>query len=276
MPDGVRRFGPVLPYFEFPTIQLGPIPLHVFGLMVAAGVLVGTKLAVRAVERTTNAETAHALNDAAFWALVGGIVGAHLLHVLGYHPEMLRQDGWLVLLKVWDGLSSMGGLVGGIAGIAYSLRRQGRAFGPYLNGLALGTAPGWAVARIGCIAVHDHPGVLTDFPLAFAYPGGARHDLGFYDFLVLAALSALLYILARKPRPEGFLAGVLAVGYCIPRFLLDFLRARDVPNADGRIFGLTPAQYICAVLVPVGLWLLVRRKDVQPQAAHLPASPQVH
>jgi phosphatidylglycerol:prolipoprotein diacylglycerol transferase len=129
---------------------------------------------------------------------------------------------------------------------------------PFLNSLALGTAPGWAVARLGCVAVHDHPGRLTDFFLAVRFPDGARHDLGLDDFLVLSLLTVALHLLARLPRLEGRLAGVLAIGYAVPRFLLDFLRATDLPFTDGRILGLTPAQYVCAALIPVGIWLLLR------------------
>lgn len=50
--------------------------------------------------------------------------------------------------------------------------------------------------------------------------------------------------------------GVLAVGYSVPRFFLDFLRARDLPFVDGRILGLTPAQYLVIVWTALGIWLL--------------------
>src|SRR5690606_40622515 len=74
----------------------------------------------------------------------------------------------------------------------------------------------------------------------------------------LGALSLVLYALAKKRRPEGLLMGVLAVGYSVPRFFLDFLRARDLPFVDGRILGLTPAQYLTVVWTGLGVWLLAR------------------
>lgn len=256
----------MLPYYaDQPLLKFGPIEVHVFGLMVALGVWAGTEIASRAARQRIGPESGRVLAEAGFWGLIGGLIGGHLLHVLGYHPELLRQQGWTVLLRFWDGLSSMGGLLGGIAGIWLHFRKHGRKLMPYLDSIALGTAPGWAIARIGCIAAHDHPGVHTNFFLAVNYPDGPRHDLGLDDFLVLVALTVVLHLIARKPRPAGLITGVLAIGYSVPRFLLDFLRARDVAFADGRIFGLTPAQYVTAALVPVGIWLIARALAHAPE-----------
>lgn len=248
----------MIPYWTVPSI---PLPfgekLDVFGILSAAGVALGAVLAARAA-RTKAPGDDSPLRDVAPTAIVAGLVGAHLLHVLGYHPELLEKDGALGLLRIWDGLSSMGGVLGALGGIIWWFRRHKIPLGPYLNALALGTAPGWTLARVGCFFVHDHPGVRTDFFLAVAYPGGPRHDLGLYDVFVLGAISAVLWAMARKPQPEGRLMGVLALSYSICRFALDFLRASDLSFVDKRYLGLTPAQYISVGLAAVGVRLLVR------------------
>ena len=247
----------MLPYLSPPSLAIGPVTIHAFGILTALGVILGSRLAARAAARYARLSP-EPLARAVPWGVFGGFIGGHLLHVLGYHPELLVTQGPLVLLKLWDGQSSMGGLLGGIAGFVISFRRQGLALFPYLDALALGIAPGWALARLGCFTAHDHHGTLTDFPLAVAFPGGARHDLGLYDAMVLATLSIILYALARRQRAPGTLIGILAIGYAIPRFFLDFLRARDVPFPDGRIFGLTPAQYVAIGLVAAGVALMIK------------------
>jgi phosphatidylglycerol:prolipoprotein diacylglycerol transferase len=88
--------------------------------------------------------------------------------------------------------------------------------------------------------------------LAVAFPGGARHDLGFYDALLLGAITVVLHALRRRNALRGSLLGVLALLYGIGRFLLDFLRARDLPYVDARYLGLTPAQWFCIALVAYG------------------------
>jgi prolipoprotein diacylglyceryltransferase len=171
-------------------------------------------------------------------------------------------DPWVVL-RVWEGLSSMGGVLGALLGIGIYFRRIKQPWTPYLNALALGTAPGWTVARVGCFLVHDHPGVRTDFFLAVNFPvrefGGPRHDLGLDDALALLAITVLLYALVQlKPR-QGRLMGVLAMTYSVSRFFLDTLRASDLAFVDRRYFGLTPAQYVVVGLFAVGVWLVVRK-----------------
>lgn len=83
------------------------------------------------------------------------------------------------------------------------------------------------------------------------FPGGARHDLGLYEAMLLFAIAALLYSLRNRAVLRGKLMAVLGLVYGAGRFLLDFLRARpgDVPYADGRQLGLTFAQWFCFGLV---------------------------
>lgn len=249
----------MIPYFQIPPLTLGPLQIHAFGVLSALGIYVGARAAAKAARRYQPGDDLP-LVEVAPWLVLGGVVGGHLLHVLGYHPELLREEGPGVLLRFWDGLSSMGGVLGGLVVLLIYFRRKGLSARPWLNALALGLAPGWGIARLGCFAAHDHPGRLTDFPLAVAFPGGARHDLGLYEAVLLFGLALVLHLLAKKPRPPGFLMGILAIGYAIPRFFLDFLRADDYGLVDGRYFGLTPAQFVAFFLVGIGVWLLARAR----------------
>ena len=247
----------VLPYVELPDLHFFGLTIHPFGIFAAIGVYLGAVCTVRA-GRVYGPGDTKSLSEVFTWALVGGLLGAHLLHVLGYHPELLHTQGPVVLLKIWDGVSSMGGVLGGLAGVLLYLKwRRRLPVRPYLDAIALGLAPGWTVARIGCAVVHDHPGILSNAWFAVAWPDGSRLDMGLLDAVLLAVITAVLYLVARKPRPQGTIMGLLAVLYSVPRFFLDFLRARDLQFVDGRILGLTPAQWITPVLAAVGVYLLL-------------------
>jgi len=255
-----------IPWFELPSLSLGPFTIQSFGVLSALGILLATLLMSRAAREL--GKDPQVPVDFAVVGVIAGVVGGHLVHLLAYHPEELREPWRIVML--WQGLSSMGGLLGGIIAAVVWFRVKRIRFADYADAFALGMAPGWGVARIGCFTVHDHPGVLTSFPLAVQFPDGPRHDLGLYEAIVLLALGAVLWILHRRDRLRGGLLPLLAVVYGIARFLLDFLRARDVPYADARHLGLTFAQYTAVALVVWGAAGLVR----VGRAGFAPATPR--
>jgi phosphatidylglycerol:prolipoprotein diacylglycerol transferase len=242
----------VIPYFEPPALQLGPLNIQVFGLFAALGVYTGARIAMRAARR--EGLDAQVIADYAVWGVGSGVVVGHLVHLFLYHPEELREP-WRIF-AIWEGLSSFGGLLGAVIAAVIFFRRRRVRVHDYADAFALGLAPGWGIARLGCFAIHDHPGVRTDFPLAVAFPGGARHDLGLYDALALFAIAAVLFALRRRGALRGRLLAVLALLYGTQRFLLDFLRGYpgDVAYPDARYLGFTPAQYFCVALWVYAVW----------------------
>jgi phosphatidylglycerol:prolipoprotein diacylglycerol transferase len=151
-------------------------------------------------------------------------------------------------------MSSFGGFFGALLGLWIHFGRSRRPWLVEAEILLQGLVVGWVFGRLGCTLVHDHVGRPGDFPLAIAFPAGARHDLGLYEFLytLLVLVPALLWI-NRRPRAPGTTLWVVAWLYAPARFALDFLRHTDLPNPDPRFLGLTVAQYGCVVLVWVGL-----------------------
>jgi phosphatidylglycerol---prolipoprotein diacylglyceryl transferase len=244
----------VIPWFELPSLSLGPVHIQSFGVLSALGILAAVQLASRAAGRM--GKDPQVILDYSVVGVLAGVIGGHLVHLFFYHPEELESP-WRIFM-VWEGLSSMGGLLGAILAALVWFRRKKVRFADYADAFALGMAPGWGIARVGCFTVHDHPGVKTTFPLAVAFPDGVRHDLGLYEAIVLFAIGAVLWTLHRRGLLRGRLLAVLAVLYGVARFFLDFLRATDVAYADARHYGLTFAQYFAIWLVGWGAWRLSR------------------
>lgn len=245
----------MIPYFRPPSIDLGFTQIEPFGILTAAGLLVGTYIIARAAR--LDGKDPNPVQDFVVWGLVGGVIFGHLMHLFLYHPEEMAKSPWQPF-KVWDGLSSTGGMIGGAIAVILFFKIRKIPVRDYMDPIALGITPGWAIARIGCFMVHDHPGKPTDFFMAVdfpatVFPGGPRHDLGLYDALLLFAITALLWTL----RKQNVLRGAylpLAVGiYGSVRFFFDFLRATDLRYVDARYFGLTPAQYVAIGFVIYGI-----------------------
>lgn len=269
----------MIPPYSGPLVfELVPLAIPLFGLLVATGVVVGHELVLRlAKERGIRVEE---MRNAAAWAVGAGFVGAHVIDVLVYRPEKLTQDGIVALLKVWDGISSFGGFFGALAGLAGYFAWKGRSWWTEADLLVQGLVVGWLFGRLGCTLTSDHLGHLTSFPLAFAYPQGARHNLGFYELLWTAGVlvPAVYWIRARergamwlraRERGAGYRPGiyvaVIAALYAPARFAMDFLRATDIAHADPRWFGLTGGQYASMALLAFALWRIRATAAVEPR-----------
>ena len=259
--------------FDLPFPKWGPFPIHLFGVLVALGVIIGDRVVVmQGRRRGLDDDDVKYMNAR---IVIYGFIVAHLVSVVFYHPERIQQD-WKVLINPFAGLSSFGGFLGAFLAFLYFTKKAEIDRLRYADSVALGLAVGWIFGRTGCFTAHDHPGRHIDasFPLSVAYPDGARVDLGLCELLFTIALTAFLFSYNRKARPPGRIIGLAAVIYAPARFLLDFLRATDVANPDVRRLGLTPAQWACLATAALGLHLLRRSRssDTAPPAGPAPTS----
>lgn len=173
----------MLPYYPPIKFDLGFATIHGFAILVVTGVVLGGRLAIhRAAELGIEREEGESLVR---WAVGVGFLFAHVFEIVFYQTHRLSEEGPLLLLKIWDGISSYGGFFGAILGmwILWTIKGRHRPFTDYLDPTVQGLTLGWVFGRLGCTTAHDHPGLRTDFFLAFDYAGGARHNLGFYEFL---------------------------------------------------------------------------------------------
>jgi phosphatidylglycerol:prolipoprotein diacylglycerol transferase len=277
---------PLIPYLELPELPIvserffGSFPataitMKPFGMLVALGAYTGTVAALRQA-RHLGASPSAVLSFTG-WVAVSAFVFAHWLDALFYYPRDVLADP-LLLFRFWEGLSSFGGFAGAFVGaFAWRYHYKTRLL-PYADIVASSFPVSMAFGRLGCAFAHDHPGLRSDFVLAVQYPGGGRHDLGVYEFLLMTPLAVGFLVLRRTPRPWGFFGGVLCTVYAPIRFGLDFLRERSeviepdlVALADARYLGLTPAQWACFPLFSLGVALLVRSRR---EGTELPPVPR--
>ena len=245
----------MIPYFNGHLFDIGSIPIHLFGVLVAIGVIVGDRIVVaEGKKRGLEEQDVRFLNAR---IVIGGFIMAHLVSVIFYFPERIKENP-LVLLNVWSGLSSFGGFLGAFLAFLYYTKKEKIPRLPYADSVALGLSVGWIFGRTGCFTAHDHPGRHTSFFLSVNYPGpgGPRHDLGLDELLFTIVMTAVLFRYAKKPRPPGHIIGLAAMMYAPVRFGLDFLRATDVALPDQRYAGLTPAQWACLATMLLGARLM--------------------
>ena len=169
------------------------------------------------------------------------------------------------LFKFGSSLSSYGGIVGALLGIAlYKWRHKPKNMMAYLDICAFSLPVGWFFGRVGCAVVHDHPGNPTDFPLAIIFPDGvARHDLGLYEAMWWVVIIAIFFSLHKAKgeffqRRPGFFLALLPIIYAPVRFSLDFMRKSHEQGGDARYLSLTPGQYASLAALTFGVVFMVR------------------
>ncbi|MDH5492927.1 MAG: prolipoprotein diacylglyceryl transferase [Myxococcales bacterium] len=255
------------------------LPIQPFGVLVATGVLLGAKLAETFAKRQ-GIHPAVATDFITHMLLVG-FISSYVLNAAFYEPDVLLeviQDPKLLFSR-YLGISSYGGFIGGVAGALIWKARRGVPLMRVGDAVAFAFPLGWFFGRMGCFVVHDHPGVVTDFPLAVADyrfgmpPYQVRHDLGFYEVLWSAAVMLLFLLILRyhKARKPGLFVALLPLLYAPMRFPLDSLRASYAEGGDARYLDLTPAQWASIGAFAFGLYLLhlVRSDQVEELPAEL-------
>ena len=201
----------------------------------------------------------------AIWAILGGIVGARIVHVVdnwGFYQYNLLQ-----VLFIWSGgIGIWGGILGGfIGGAAYAL----------LNNHPVGviadlTAPALllvqTIGRLGDIVNGEHCArIATEFIFAFNWinpDSDARvcaNGVGVpvqpviaYEMLWNLGALFVVWKLRDRLKPDGMLFALYLSFYAVGRFMVTFLRQDKV-----WALGLQEAHFIAILVLLVTIPLLM-------------------
>jgi phosphatidylglycerol:prolipoprotein diacylglycerol transferase len=245
----------LVPYYETPIWEMGPITLDSWTALVLIGFMVGLEISrARGIRKGLRVPD---IVDGAVVTVGMGFVVGHIVHILAYNPQRLEEDGIMAILRIWQGLSSTGGFIGAVLGsvIFYRYIRK-RSWFAHADTIMFGFPFAWAICRLGCFTAHDHIGTPSNFWLAVQFPDGPRHDLGLYEAMWTFGIAVLFWAWRNKPVRDGFFLGLFCATYGPIRFFMDFLRNTDLSGADVRWAGFTPAQWAMLLLSGIGFWMV--------------------
>lgn len=150
-------------------IELGPITLYSYGLMMALGFM-----AAYTVLHKEHVRLKFNVNNAGTLLIVGlvcGIIGAKVLYVITDWERFVRDPVGMLFSPA--GLVWYGGFLGGFAGMFYYVRKKRLPILQYLDMIGLGGMIGYAVGRLGCHFAGDGDyGIPTDLPWGTIYANG--------------------------------------------------------------------------------------------------------
>jgi phosphatidylglycerol:prolipoprotein diacylglycerol transferase len=262
-------------------IQIGPLNLRFYGIIIMFGALMATLLAQRLLRRKKH--DPEIVWDGLIWALVFGIIGARLYHV--FTPS-ISAGGWqqtlnylrnpVSILTTWEGgLGMPGAIIGGALGLYIFARRNRISLELILDVAAPGVALAQAIGRWGNFVNQELYGPPTDLPWGIFIEPAYRlnstwngvalsqfeyfHPLFLYESIWnLANMFFLLWLMRRFEGRlrEGDVFFAYLVVYPFGRFLLEFIRLDYVP-----LFAINLNQLVMLIVAIVsGVALFMRHR----------------
>lgn len=253
------------------AIQIGPLAIRWYGLLIACAVLIGTLLAQREARR--RGEDPEALVNVAVIAIIAALVGARLYYVI-FNWDYYGSRLWKIV-AIWEGgLAIHGGLLAGVVvGAIWTWRRQLPTF-IYLDIVAPSLVLGQAIGRWGNFFNQEAFGTPTNLPWKLYVEPGHRpphlaeyayfHPTFLYESLWDLAVFGVLFLLLRKrlqSYPGALFLSYLGL-YSLGRFFIEGLRIDSLMLGPFRA-----AQVMSLFLIACaagGLWWLLthhRRSD---------------
>lgn len=222
-------------------------------------------------------------------AILGAVVGGRLSHILFWSGDYYLANP-LKVFAIWEGgISITGGIAGGALAAFLACRRRGLPFVGMFAGLSPVLALSQGLGRIGCFLNGDAFGLPTSLPwgvelrrygidvfgsgtaaryssaawrwcleAGLVAPGSDRtvplHPTQLYEAAFDLGLAIVLVLLARRKAKDSTVCWSYALGYCLFRFLVEYIRG---DGAGALALGTTSIQFLLAAIALVAACALV-------------------
>ena len=238
--------------------QYGYFKIYSYGVMVALGFLAMAYFASREAKRAGIA--AESIFDIVLYALIFGIIGARILHVLLDFSYYANRPLDIIMINR-GGLAFQGGLIAGVIAAWFFIKRYKLPFWKTADIIILYVPLGHAIGRIGCFLNGCCYGIPTSLPIGICFPGHLQrlHPTQLYSSIFLLLAFIALKKIYRRKKIDGTVFFSYLLIFSAGRFFIDFLRGDLYPV----FLGLKTSQLISVVAFLVALVFLRLRK--QPQ-----------
>src|SRR3954451_15671821 len=259
-------------------LHVGPLAVHVYGLMYAIGVLAAVALTSRLWERRGGGS--ELVHDVALWGFPAGLIGGRLYFLATSWDEV--PEHWWGPLAVWKGgLSIWGGIALGTLVGVWRLRRAGADVAAFMDVAAPGLLVAQAIGRVGNYFNQELFGRPTDLPWGLEIDAAHRpagyqqfatfHPTFLYEIVWNLVLAAVLVRLGRRGRVRapGLFALYIA-GYSFGRIGEELLRVDPAHH----VLGLRLNFFVAIGLCLTGVAWFLRSQEARLHrrgALHSPA-----
>ncbi|MGF1481453.1 MAG: prolipoprotein diacylglyceryl transferase [Cyanophyceae cyanobacterium] len=268
-------------------VEIGPLTLRWYGLLMMTAILVGAWVASQQVKR--QGDNPDKLWDMLLWVLIPALIGARLYYVFIQSPRTDQGIGRYLsnpaeILQIWGGgIHIFGAFIAGSVALLLYARWQRLPALKFLDAIALALPLAQAIGRWGNFINQELYGPPTTLPWGLridpqhrlppynnlaAYPESTRfHPLFLYESLWNFIGFALLFWISRRfesQLKEGDILLLYLIWYPLGRFFIEFLRT-DSWFFPGTPFNVVHILCFAAVVSAVTILYLRHRRNSQLQ-----------
>ncbi|MFZ2739737.1 MAG: prolipoprotein diacylglyceryl transferase [Burkholderiaceae bacterium] len=260
------------------ALQLGPLAIHWYGLTYLAAFGLFMLLGLRRLGHQPFAGATRSaawrrvdLEDILFLGVMGVVLGGRLGYCLFYKPSYYLLHP-LEILALWQGgMSFHGGMLGVVGAMIWFARTRHKPWLQVADFVAPCVPTGLAAGRIGNFINGELWGRFADpaLPWAMVFPSSGsnlpRHPSQLYQFVLEGLLLfVVLWLYARKSRPEGRVAALFLMGYGVFRFVAEYFREPDA-HLGLLALNMSMGQWLCVPMIVGGALLWLWAKDTRAQ-----------
>ena len=212
------------------NIQIGPVTIHMYGLMIALGILAAVFVASKRAKKQSLSEDM--IYNILWLALIGGFLGTRIVYYLTVIPEIMKKPE--ILWDFSNGYVVYGGIIGGILANYIYFKIKKLDFLTYFDLIMPEISLAQGFGRIGCFFAGCCHGKATDSPIGFTYTHSEYAPVGIsiYPTQIISSLGnftifLLLLMYAKKNKAKGTVASLYMMLYSAGRFFVEFLRGDE-------------------------------------------------
>ena len=265
------------------TFSLGPVTLHLYGLVIAVGLLLAVLYSLRRCKQFGLKQDD--LLDGVLWVTPFAIICARAYYVA--FTWEAYADNPISALYIWEGgIAIYGGVLGAVLGIAVLCKVKKLKFAAVMDLVLLGFLIGQSMGRWGNFFNREAFGAPTDSFLRMGLFNSATgqweyyHPTFLYESVWNLAGLVLLHFWSKKRRYDGQIALGYAAWYGLGRAWIEGLRMDSLYWGDFRVSQVLAAAS-CLVATAVLIYQHFRPHDpaqlyvnqIATQQASAPAAP---
>ncbi len=242
-------------------IQIGPVTIHMYGLMVGIGFLAAYLICCHRAKK-------QGLSEDILWgvlicSILGMLVGSRLLFYLVSLPDILKDPS--ILWDFRNGYVVYGGLIAGISFSGLYCKKKRGSFFEYFDLVMPSVSVAQGFGRVGCFFAGCCYGRQTDswFHIMYTHSQFAPNNVWLIPTQLISsagnfAIAAILFWYAKKNKVTGMVGAMYLALYSIGRFFIEMLRN----DYRGFVGSFSTSQWISIGMVALagGLMYYLRRR----------------